>query len=257
MKRFIAIFILLMGLPVFSKTISGEIKKETTSDVNKIYDSYNNQPIQGAVVKLPAYHYSTVTNHDGTFKLETKIDAPTIMSIQKDGYKPFSMSINSENKHPIIVGIEKTTPNDIIIETDMIHLGDNTFSERSANAYDFSLQSIGPFYTKDFEIPKLKNDENIFLTIGSIIGIDTMQARAMGQSSVKTSYSSPPEIFCNGNKIAEIKINGDNQKINIPKSILAGANIANITIKTGRNLFKKTDIDFDDIEFTNLLLEVK
>ena len=257
MKRFAIILILIIGLPVFSKTISGEIKKETTSNMNKIYDSYNNEPIAGAQIKLPAYHYSTVTNDDGTFKLETQINAPTIMSVQKDGYKPFSMSLNTENKQPIIVGIEKTTPNDIIIETDMIHLGDNTFSERSANAYDFSLQSTGPFYSKDFEIPTLQNGENIFLTIGSIIGIDTMQARAMGQSGVKTAYASPPEIFCNGSKIAEIKINGDNQKINIPKSLIAGANIVNITIKTGRNLFKKSDIDFDDIEFTNLLLEVK
>ena len=31
----------------------------------------------------------------------------------------------------------------------------------------------------------------------------------------------------------------------------------NVTIKTGRNLFKTTDIDFDDIEFTNLLFEIK
>ena len=257
MRKILVIFLLLIGLPVFAKTISGEVKKETLANKNRVYDVINNEPVSGAVVKLPSYNYSTVTDDDGVFKLETKIQAPTIMSVQKNGYKPFSMSLNSTGKEPLVIGIEKTTPQDIVIETDMIHLGDNTFSENSANAYDFSLKAMGAFYTKDFHIPHFKSDDNIYLSIGSIIGIDTIQARAMGQSAVKTVYSSPPEIFCNGNKIAEIKINGDNQKINIPQSIINGMDMINITIKTGRNLYKKTDIDFDDIEFTNLLIEVK
>ena len=95
------------------------------------------------------------------------------------------------------------------------------------------------------------------LSVGSIIGIDTQEAIKMRQSRVRTSYSSPPEIFCNGNKIAEIKINGDNQKIDIPKALLLGKDVFNITIKTGRNLTKTSSIDYDDIEFTNLLLEIK
>lgn len=257
MRKFIAILIILIGLPVFSKTITGEIKKETNNDVNRIYDVQNNSPIEGAIVRLPSKKYSAITDKNGTFKLETKIDAPTIMSVEKDGYKPYSMSLSKDKKDPIIVGIEKTTPNDIIIETDMIHLGDDSFSVNSAHAYDFSLRSIGPFYSKDFSINSLKEGENAVLSIGSIIGIDTIHAQRMGQSNVRTSYSSPPEIFCNGNKIAEIKINGDNQKINIPRAILTGYNMINITIKTGRNLYKKSDVDFDDIEFTNLLLEIK
>ena len=255
MRKFAFLLLLIIGLPVFAKTISGEVKKETRTDTNIVYDSENNSPISGARVKIPSIHYNAITDNNGAFELNTRIDAPTIMSVQKDGYKPFSMSLQ-DNK-PIIVGIEKTTPQDIVIETDMIHLGDNTFSERSANAYDFSLKSMGAFYSKDFKVPVFKGSDNVFLTIGSIIGIDTIQARMMGQSSVKTAYSSPPEIFCNGNKIAEIKINGDNQKINIPKSVLLGVDVVNITIKTGRNLFKQSDIDYDDIEFTNLLLEVK
>ena len=258
MRKIITITLLIIGLPSFGKIITGEIKKESRTDINKIYDAENNNPIEGAIIKLPARNYSTITNEDGSFKLGTKITAPTIMSVEKDGYKPQSMTLSAENQNsPIVVGIEKTTPQDIIIEMDMIHLGDNSFSQNSAHASDFSLQSIGPFYSKEFKIKPLKEHENLYLKIGSIIGIDTPQAQNLGQSHVKTSYSSPPEIFCNGNKIAEIKINGDNQKITIPKSILRGTEIFNITIKTGRNLYKRSAIDFDDIEFTNLLLEIK
>lgn len=257
MKKFTVIILLLIGLPVFSKTITGEIKKETRTDKNRIYDSANNMPVEGAIVKIPAKNYTTTTDSDGAFQLGTKVDAPTIMSIEKSGYKPYSLTLHNNQNDPISVGIEKTTPQDIIVETAMIHLGDNSFSENSANAYDFSIQAAGPFYSKEFKIKPLKENENLFLTIGSIIGIDTLQAQKMGQSRVRTSYSSPPEIFCNGNKIAEIKINGDNQKINIPKAILLGKEIINITIKTGRNLYKTTSIDYDDIEFTNILLEIK
>lgn len=257
MKKLIVILLLISGLPSFAKTINGEVKKETITGINKIYDAENNNPVEGAIIKLPSKNYMTTTNKDGAFKLGTKINAPTIMSVEKSGYKPYSLTLSSDKNSPIAVGIEKTTPNDIIIETDMIHLGDNSYSVNSAHASDFSLQAAGSFYSKDFKIKPLKEQENLYLVIGSIIGIDTIQAQRMGQSKVKTSYASPPEIFCNGNKIAEIKINGDNQKINIPKALLLGSEMLNITIKTGRNLYKTSSIDFDDIEFTNLLLEIK
>ena len=259
MRKFLVYLIIfggIVGLPAFSKTITGKIKKEENINTNRIYDVENNTPIEGAIVRLPSKKYSAITDKQGTFKLETKINAPTIMSVEKDGYKPFSMSLSENNKNPIIVGIEKTSPNDIIIETDMIHLGDNSFSINSAHANDFSLNAIGSVFSKEFIINPLKENETATLIIGSIIGIDTMQARTLRQSNVKTAYSSPPEIFCNGHKIAEIKINGDNQKINSPKSILSKNRLVNISIKTGKNLFKN-DLDFDDIEFTNILLEIK
>lgn len=257
MRIILILVLILYSLPVFSQTITGEVKKESITDTNRIYDAFDNSPVQGATVKIPSKHFATQTDKNGAFSLGTTINAPTIMSVEKSGYKPFSMTLNSDQSNPISVGIEKTTPQDIILETEMIHLGDNSFSENSANASDFSISADGAFYSKDFKIQPLKEDENLFLSIGSIIGIDTPQAQRMGQSKVRTSYASPPEIFCNGNKIAEIKINGDNQKINIPKAILMGKEILNITIKTGRNLYKKTAIDYDDIEFTNLLLEIK
>ena len=214
-------------------------------------------PIEGVLIKVPAQNYQTRTEKDGTFKLKTNINSPTIMSVEKSGYKPFSMTLKDEGGTPIQVAIEKTTPHDIIVDTDMIHIGDNSFSSRSANASEFSLHSSGPFYSKDFKIKLLNAGEELFLVIGSIIGIDTIEAQRMGQSHVLTAYSSPPEIFFNGNKISEIKINGDNQKIKIPFNLIKQNNSNNLTIKTGRNLYKTSAIDFDDIEFANILFEIK
>ncbi len=257
MRKILVIFLLMIALPVFSQTITGEIKKEQRNNTNRVYDSTNNTPIEGAIIRIPSKNYETKTRKDGSFKLQTKVDAPTIMSLEKSGYKPYSMTIDSQFKNPINIGIEKTTPNDIIIDTNMIHIGDDSFSERSANANQFSLNSKGSFYSQDVPVKTLKPNENLYLVLGSIIGIDTMEAQKMGQSRVLTAYSSPPEIYFNENKIAEVKINGDNQKIKIPKGLIKQNQNNNITIKAGRNLFKTGYIDYDDIEFTNLMFEIK
>lgn len=257
MKKLLIISLILFALPACSKIITGEVTKERRNDINQIYDSNTNTPIEGVIIKIPSKNYSTKTKEDGSFKLQTEIDTPTIMSLEKKGYKPHSMTINSNFKNPISVGIEKTTPQDIIVETNMVHIGDNSFSERSANASEFSIISSGAFYSKDFIIKALKKGEELFLILGSIIGIDTIEAQRMGQSGVLTAFSSPPELFFNGNKIAEIKINGDGQKIKIPTNLINFNKENNITIKTGRNLHKINSIDYDDIEFTNILFEIK
>jgi hypothetical protein len=179
------------------------------------------------------------------------------MSLEKNGYKPYSLTLNSDFKNPINIGIEKTTPQDIIVETDMVHIGDDSFSQRSANASDFSLHSSGAFYSKDFYLKNIKPQENLYVVIGSVIGIDTIEARRMGQSGVLTAYASPPEVYFNGNAISSIKINGDNQKIKIPQGLIKNNSQNNITIKAGHNLYKTSYIDYDDIEFTNLLFEIK
>uniref|UniRef100_UPI0040271A26 hypothetical protein n=1 Tax=Candidatus Stercorousia sp. TaxID=3048886 RepID=UPI0040271A26 len=91
--------------------------------------------------------------------------------------------------------------------------------------------------------------------IGSINGIDTLMARSMKQNSVVNSFSSPPEIFFNGSKIAEIQLNGDGQRIKIPNNLLRPGQMNEVTIRTGRNLQQTAYIDYDDIEFMNLTIQ--
>ncbi len=257
MKKLIAILIIIFGLPVFSQVINGEIKKESKRNINQIYDSATNAPIEGVIVKIPSKNFMTKTDKNGSFKLKTQINSPTILSLEKNGYKPYSMTLNKEFRSPINIGIEKTTPQDIIVETDMIHIGDDSYSTRSANAGEFSLRSAGSFYSKDFYVKPMTPNENLYIVIGSIIGIDTIEAQRMGQSGVLTAYSSPPEIYFNGNAISAVKINGDNQKIKVPRELVKCGGQNTITVRTGHNLYKTATVDYDDIEFTNLLFEIK
>jgi len=91
--------------------------------------------------------------------------------------------------------------------------------------------------------------------IGSIIGIDTLMARSLRQNSIVNSYASPPEVYFNGTKIAEIQLNGDGQRIRLPNNLVKSGQMNEITIRTGRNLKQTAYIDYDDIEFMNLSIE--
>lgn len=257
MKKY---FILLVCLISFSNVVnaeimSGGVMKTGMGNSKRIVDSATNMPVAGAKVVLPKLDYITVTDENGAFNLNTKVHAPTILSVQKDGYRPFSLTIDEKiATRPMIVGIEKSNVQDIMITSEMFHLGDDNYSENSANSGEFKGKSIGPYFTKSFMIATNALTKKNYLVIGSIIGIDTLMAKKMRQNSIAQAFSSPPEVFFNGAKIAEIQLNGDGQRINLPNNLLKVGQMNEITIHTGRNLKQTAYIDYDDIEFMNLYI---
>lgn len=259
MKKFLSLVILIIFITLQShaaSTFEGGVSEEGRGKSSRIVDKVSGNGIGGARVTLPKQRYSTQTDSDGYFELDTHIDGTSIMSIQKENYKPYSVTVTDQTlSTPLVIGIEKSNASDLVVDSNMYHLGDNNFSDLSANAGEFRMQAIGPFYTKRFILKNLKFNKPIFLVIGSIIGIDTEMARSIGQNHIANSFSSPPEIFFNGNKISEIQINGDGQKIKIPHSLIKKNQVNEITIRTGRNLMQTAYIDYDDIEFMNLFFE--
>ena len=252
----LVIFILLFLSPANCETYEGIVSEQGQRETNRIIDKATGKGVGGAKITLPKENYHTKTDKDGYFELDTSINGTSIMSVKKDKYKPFSLTIDEKKlSAPIVVGIEKSDNFDISIDSNMHHLGDNSYSELSANAGEFRNESAGPFFTKRFIVRNIKLTRPVYLIIGSIIGIDTQLARSMGQNKNPNSYSSPPEVFFNGNKISEIQINGDGQKIKIPPSLIKRNRINEVTIKTGRNLLQTSYIDYDDIEFMNLIIE--
>lgn len=256
-KLFIILSIIFtITSPALCEVFQGGVAKEGIVGQNKIVDSKTNAPISGAKVSLPQENYQTFTDSNGNFSLDTNINGQSVMSVQKPGYKPYSMTLDKNStSHSIILGIEKSTPRDITVDTNMFHLGDNSYSDLSANAGEFQVKSIGPYYSKDFKIPTITQGSKINLVIGSIIGIDTLLAKSLGQNKVTNAYASPPEIFFNGNKIADIQVNGDGQKIKIPYNLVKQNQMNEVTIKTGRNMSQTAYVDYDDIEFMNLSIE--
>ncbi len=234
--------------------IEGGVSK--TGEANIVMDANTGEPVGGARVSLPKKGFSTVTDGAGGFELGAGIDGQTILSVDKDGYRPYSMTIDQNSAlKPVVVGIEKSTPMDIVLDTGLFHLGDDVFSDNSAHSGQFRTKSIGPFYTKTFNITPDAVSRQNHLVIGSIIGVDTLMSRSMGQNRTKFSHSGPVEVFFNGSKISEIHLNGDGQRVKLPASLIRPGNINEVTVKTGRNLMQTAYVDYDDIEIMNLSVQ--
>lgn len=258
MRKFIISMLLALFInsPAFCTPFVGGVEKAIIVGGNKVIDSQTGEPITGAKITLPLENYNTFTDGIGQFALDANIDGKTVVSIEKAGYKPFSMTIDRRiASKPIVLEIEKATPKDITIDTEMFHIGDNNYSDNSANAKEFQVQSVGPFYSKTVFIPHVTQGTKTALVIGSIIGIDTKMAKQLGQNKITNAYASPPEVYFNGHKIADIQVNGDSQRIKVPYNLIKQNQNNEITIKTGRNLMQTAYVDYDDIEFMNLSIE--
>ncbi|MCM1265376.1 MAG: carboxypeptidase-like regulatory domain-containing protein [Candidatus Gastranaerophilales bacterium] len=259
MKRVLTLFLIFL----FSLTQSyaavmqgGITENYMMKNQNKIIDKYTKQPVANAKVRIPSKNYTTYTNNNGEFELKTSISGPTILSVEKQNYKPFSITINKgDYSRPFTLAIEQAGQFDIKIDSQLCHLGDNNFSGYSANAGQFKGVAVGPVYSKKVIIPASAKVKQNFLVIGSIIGIDTALARGIGQNRISNAFASPPSVYLNGQKIAEIQINGDNQKIRLPHNLIRWNQENVITIRAGRNLMQTAYVDYDDIEFMNVSVQ--
>ena len=162
------IFVFLISiLQSDAAMMSGGVTKNGINSSNQVLDAADNAPIENAKITIPKNNYKTYTDSEGRFDLDTQINGDTIMSVEKDGYRPFSVTID-ENlaKHPIILGIQKSNATDIVIDSNMVHLGDDNYSTASANAGEFKIPACGPFYTKTFYMTASTKTANKYLIIG-------------------------------------------------------------------------------------------
>ena len=237
MKRTIYTILLALLLcnSAYGEIFTGGVSKVGQQESNQVIDAQTKQGVEFAKISIPQKNYRTYTDGNGNFELPNiKITQPTIMNIEKEGYRPFSVTINNNDS--------LSSPMKITIAR----------SSDSANAADFKLKSMGPYYSKDFIMTDNAKQSTNYLVIGSIVGLDTKLAKSMGQNRIRSAYSSPAEIYFNGTMIGQLQVNGDGQRIRIPNSLIKANQRNQITIKTGQNLMPSDHIDYDDIEIMNL-----
>lgn len=260
MKIFIRLFFILMVLIIPLKgdttTFTGGVTKVGQQESNRVIDSKTKKGIEYAKISVPQKNFHTYTDVNGNFELpDIKITQPILLNVEKEGYRPFSLTINNNESlnSPMKIEIAQSEPFDVKLDSEIIHLGDDSYSKNSASAGKFRLKSSGPSYSKDFMMLDHSKTCTNYLVIGSVCGLDTKLAKSMGQNKIKTSaYSSPAEIFFNNQKIGELKINGDGQQIKIPTNLIKTNTKNSITIKTGHNMIVMDHTDYDDIEIMNL-----
>jgi len=238
-----------------AEIFTGGVSKVGEQESNQIIDMQSGQGVEFAKITIPQKKYRTYSDANGNFTLPNiKISQPTILNVEKEGYRPFSVTINNNESlnNPMKITIARSAPTDISLDSEILHLGDDSFSKNSANAADFKIKSMGPYYSKDFIMTENAKRSTNYLVIGSIVGLDTKLAKSIGQNRIKTAYSSPAEIYFNGRMIGQLQVNGDGQRIKIPNSLIRANEPNQITIKTGQNLMPSDHIDYDDIEIMNL-----
>lgn len=257
MKKLIYItsLLLLLNPQTNAEIFTGGVTKVGQQESNQVIDSITKQGVEFAKISIPQKNFRTYTDANGNFEIEhVQITKPTILSVEKEGYRPFSITINNNDSlnNTMKIEIAKSEASDISLDSQILHLGDDTYSKNSANAADFRLKSIGPYYSKDFIMTDNAKKSTNYLIIGSIVGLDTKLAKSMGQNRIQYAYSSPAEVYFNGELIGELKVNGDGQRVKIPNSLILANQANQITIKTGQNLMPSDHLDYDDIEIMNI-----
>lgn len=239
-----------------AEVISGKIYHDDINYQNRIVDYKTGNSIENAKITIPDLNYTTFSDSAGVFKLNANISGQTVLFVEKEGYKTFSLTVdNTVLSSPLRLGIEKSGPLDLQISKGIVRLGDNMFSTNSANSYDFHQDAYGHTYTHKFNKPNGASNQDIVVVIGSLIGVDTRKAKERGQNRIAEVYASAPQIYINGHKIASLELNGDNIEVVIPKHLLKAQN--ELKIETGKNLFQKEYTDYDDIELANIRIEAK
>ena len=247
--------LLIFPLNVFGTTFTGGVTIVGQSHSNQVIDAQTKKGIEFAKITIPQKKFSTYTDANGNFELEKiQINQPTMLNVEKEGYRPFSLTINNNESlnNPMKIEIVKSEAMDIALESEILHLGDNNYSMNSANANDFRIKAIGPYYSKDFIMTDNSKKFTNYLVIGSLVGLDTKLANKMGQNKMRSAYSTPAEVYFNGQMIGKLQINGDGMRVKIPNSLIKPNSKNQITIKTGYNMSRNDRIDYDDIEILNL-----
>ena len=149
MKHFI-ILALFLNLNIISYgAIMGKIDHNDMNYQNKIIDKKTKLPLSNAKITIPEAHYTTYSDANGVFQLNADVDGKTVLFVEKNGYKTFSLTVdNTVLNRPLKLGIEQANPFDLQITNGIVHLGDNMFSPNSANSNDFKLSANGNYLSK-------------------------------------------------------------------------------------------------------------
>lgn len=275
--------LILRGMEVTANVPNSRVQLDSAYSGIAI-DRTTGRPLANVDVKIPGADVSVRTDSQGRFRLPKDIPANQILTARLENYEPYSRT-TQEQQGPLRLELERLNrQTTLVLESDVVHLGDNQFSEQSANASDFRLASQGQEMHRSFTLARIPS-RNPVLKIGSLIGLDTPEAYRLGQNSIPQSDMSPLEVVLNGDRIHTVNANRDNIEIPLDRSLLqVGTNT--VTLRTGRTthsplarsssvpvnipLFggslrigvpvqssgRNSVVDYDDIELANVVVDL-
>ncbi|AGY57641.1 dockerin type I domain-containing protein [Gloeobacter kilaueensis] len=195
----------------------------TSADTGVVVDKATGEPLAGVEVALPDEGITVRTDSQGRFQLP-RSSAGKILTARATDYAPAAVAGGSSGGYQL--QLERLSPRLTVLDDNLIHLGDNSFGPGSANYAEFRLPARGRSYVRTFNLARVPQRDMI-LRIGSVIGLDTPESVAAGQSQLPL-YGAPSEglrISLNGQTIKQVLLNGDNIAVLVPRWLLqAGSN---------------------------------
>ncbi|WP_218080449.1 dockerin type I domain-containing protein [Anthocerotibacter panamensis] len=242
----------------------------------RVTDQRTGRPLAGVVVEVPGEDIRVTTDGEGRFTLPRAIPPGRIVTVNAPNYTPFSLTTTTTQNPGAGVDfrLEPLNARTVVLDNRVRHLGDNDYDRTSANASEFRLTSEGGEIRRSFDLTFLP-DQEPYLRIGSLIGVDTVDSVRAGQSKLPAyavfdgSGNAAFRVYLNGSLVKRITLNGDNLVIALPRRLLrVGSN--EVVLATGSssaivrpnnalsNLFSTPEggTFYDDIEFANVILVI-
>ena len=112
----VVLILVFSNLCGFCEKLSGEVSKQGELERNTVVEQETGAGVGNARVSVPAQNFDTVTDQTGGFNIPASMIPPYIMSVKKDGYKPFSMTVTEKAlAAPLLLQIEKATQKQLLL----------------------------------------------------------------------------------------------------------------------------------------------
>ncbi|MEO1133470.1 MAG: dockerin type I domain-containing protein, partial [Cyanobacteria bacterium J06639_1] len=172
--------LILRGIQVTTDAPNARVQLDSAYSGVAI-DRATGRPLANVDIEIPNAGVSVRTDSQGRFQLPQDIPANQILTARLENYEPYSRTTR-EQQGPLRLELDKLDrQTTLVLESDVVHLGDNAYSPQSANAGDFRLPSQGNEMHRSFTLARIPSRSPV-LKIGSLIGLDTREAYRVGQN---------------------------------------------------------------------------
>ncbi|GAB4210999.1 MAG: dockerin type I domain-containing protein [Synechococcales cyanobacterium] len=196
----------------------------------RVVDRASGQPLANVEVAIPGAGISVRSDDQGRFQLPASIPQDQILVAKLDNYLPYSQTTDGELSLNVMLDRWDQTKT-LVLQSDVVHLGDDRYSPDSAGADQFRLRTQGTELVRSFTVTRPPTRDPL-LRIGSLIGLDTAAAVRAGQSRIRGADMSPMRVFLNGTPVGSIELGGNNLSVSLPRSLVQmGQNT--VTLRTG------------------------
>jgi hypothetical protein len=237
-----------------------------SSDSGVVVDKVTGKPLAGVEVSLPDENITVRTDSQGRFRLP-RYTPGKILTVRASTYVPKSITL-SRSGSLADLKLEQLNAQLTVVDDNAYHLGDGNFDATSANGTQIKKPTIGGRYEKTFELESYPS-QDLTLRIGSLIGVDTRESVAAGQSGLtdrNLAEKGGLRIFLNGSSVARLVLNGDDLTVALPRWLLQkGSNTlvfsmdpfdqVGISLAATPATFYYPGMDLDDIEFAHVIIE--